>query len=93
MNIRVALGARVSQVFGLVLRQSAAPVAVGLVAGGAGALALGTVVGSLLFQVRASDPIVIASVLALVGGVGLLAAAAAAKHGLRVNPAAALRDE
>jgi ABC-type antimicrobial peptide transport system permease subunit len=36
---------------------------------------------------------VIASVLALVGGVGLLAAAAAAKQVLRVNPAAALRDE
>jgi putative ABC transport system permease protein len=93
MNIRVALGARVSQVFGLVIRQSATPVAVGLAAGGAGALALGTVVASLLFQVRASDPIVIASVLALVGGVGLLAAAAAAKQGLRINPAAALRDE
>ena len=93
MNIRVALGARVSQVFGLVLRQSATSVAVGLVVGGAGARALGTVVASLLFQVRASDPIVIASVLALVGGVGLLAAAAAAKQVLHINPAAALRDE
>ena len=36
MNIRVALGARVSQVFGLVLRQSATPVAVGLAARGRG---------------------------------------------------------
>jgi ABC-type antimicrobial peptide transport system permease subunit len=93
MNIRVALGARVSQVFRLVLRQSATPVAVGLAAGAAGALALGTVVASLLFQVRASDPIVIASVLALVGTVGFLAAAAAARQGLRIDPAAALRDE
>jgi predicted permease len=93
MNIRVALGARVSQVFRLVLRQSATPVGVGLVAGCAGALALGTVVGSLLFEVRASDPIVIASVLALVGAVGLLAATAAARQVLHINPAAALRDE
>ena len=93
MNIRVALGARVSQVFGLVLRQSATPVAMGLVAGAAGALALGTVMASLLFQVRANNPIVIASVLALVGAVGVLAAAAAAKQGLRLNPAAALREE
>jgi ABC-type antimicrobial peptide transport system permease subunit len=93
MNIRVALGARVSQVFGLVLRQSVTPVAVGLAAGSAGALAIGTVVASLLYQVRASDPLVIAAVVALVGAVGLLASAMAARHGLRINPAAALRDE
>ena len=93
MNIRVALGARVSQVFGLVLRQSTTPVAFGLAAGCVGALALGTVVASLLFQVRARDPLIIAGVLALVGGVGLLAATVAARQGLRINPAAALRDE
>jgi putative ABC transport system permease protein len=93
MNIRVALGARVSQVLALVLRQSTTPVAIGLLAGGAGALALGTVVASLLFEVRARDPLVIAGVLVLVGGVGLVAAAVAARHGLRLNPAAALRDE
>ncbi|HWF86854.1 MAG TPA: ABC transporter permease [Vicinamibacterales bacterium] len=93
MNIRVALGARVSQVFGLVLRQSATPVAVGLAAGCAGALAIGTLVASLLYQVRASDPFVITAVVALVGAVGLLASAMAARQGLRINPAAALRDE
>ena len=93
MNIRVALGAPVSQVFGLVLRQTATPVVVGLAAGAAGALAVGTVVASLLFRVRASDPLVFASVLALVGGVAVLAAGTAAKQGLRIDPAAALRDE
>jgi ABC-type antimicrobial peptide transport system permease subunit len=50
-------------------------------------------VARLLFQVRASDPLVIASVVALVGAVGVLASATAARHGLRINPAAALRDE
>jgi hypothetical protein len=93
MNIRVALGARVSQVFGLVLRQSATPVAVGLAAGCAGALAIGTVVASLLYEVRASDPLVIAGVATLVGAVGLLASTRAARQGLRINPASALRDE
>ncbi len=93
MNIRVALGARMSQVFALVVRQSATPVAVGLAAGCAGALALGTFIASLLFEVRARDPLVIAAVAALVGAVGLLASAAAARQGLRINPAAALRDE
>jgi hypothetical protein len=52
---------------------------------------MGTVVASLLFPVRASDPFVIAGVLALVGG--WPRAAAAAKQVLRINPAAALRDE
>jgi ABC-type antimicrobial peptide transport system permease subunit len=93
MNIRVALGARASQVFALVLRQSAMPVVVGVAVGTAGALAIGTVVANLLFKVRASDPLVIASVVAIVGAVGLLASATAARQGLRINPAAALRDE
>lgn len=93
MNIRVALGARASQVFGLVVRQSAAPLAAGLVGGCAGAAAIGTFVASLVFEGRARDPLVIAAVVMLVGAVGLAACATAAKQGLRINPAAALRDE
>ena len=93
MNIRVALGARASQVFALVLRQSATPLLVGIAVGCAGALAIGTVVASLLFKVRASDPLVIAAVVALVGTVGLVASATAARQGLRIDPAAALRNE
>lgn len=93
MNIRVALGARASQVFALVLRQSATPLVVGIAVGCAGALAIGTVVASLLFKVRASDPLVMATVVTLVGAVGVFASATAARRGLRINPAAALRDE
>jgi predicted permease len=93
MNIRVALGARASQVFALVLRQSAMPVLAGIAAGCVGALAIGTLVASLLFNVRASNPLVIVSVVALVGGVGGLASATAARQGLRIDAAAALREE
>ena len=93
MNLRVALGARASQVFGLVVRQSAVPLFVGLLLGTAGAVATGAVVASLLFQVRASDPVVIAIVVALVGTVGVSAAALAARQGLQIDPAAALRGE
>ena len=39
------------------------------------------------------DPLIIAAVVTLVGAVGLAACATAAKQGLRINPAAALRDE
>jgi len=93
MNIRAALGARASQVIGLVLRQSLTPLFAGIAAGCAGALAIGTVVASLLFKVRAADPFVLATVVALVGAVGVLASATAARQGMRVDPAAALRDE
>jgi hypothetical protein len=36
---------------------------------------------------------VLATVVALVGAVGVLASATAARQGMRVDPAAALRDE
>ena len=93
LNIRVALGARASQVFGLVVRQSTAALAAGLVGGCAAAAATSTIVASLVFEGRARDPAVIAGVVVLVGAVGLAACATAAKQGLRINPAAALRDE
>jgi predicted permease len=93
MNLRVALGARASQVFGLVVRQTATALTVGLAGGSAGAVAIGTLVASLLFEGRARDPFIIAGVAILIGAVGLAAAAIAAKRGLRLNPAAALRDD
>jgi len=93
MNIRVALGARAAQVFGLVVRQSAAAIAAGLLGGCAGAAAVSTLAASLVFEGRARDPLVMAAVVVLVGAVGLAACATAATRGLRIDPAAALRDE
>jgi putative ABC transport system permease protein len=93
MNIRVALGARASQVLGLVVRQSASALAAGLAGGCAGAAAISTLVASLVFEGHARDPVVIAGVAVLVGAVGLTACATAARQGLRIDPAAALREE
>jgi ABC-type antimicrobial peptide transport system permease subunit len=93
MNIRVALGASASRVFALVVRQSAVPLAIGVGVGCAGAIATSTVVASLLFQVRPRDPLVMVSVVLLVGAAGVIAAASAARQGLRIDPVAALRQE
>jgi putative ABC transport system permease protein len=93
MNIRVALGASVSGVFALVLRQTAVPLAAGVVAGFAGALAAGRIVAGLLFQVRPRDPIVVALAIVLVGGAGVLATTIATRQSLRINPVEALREE
>jgi putative ABC transport system permease protein len=93
MNIRLALGAAPSQVVALVVRQGFSPVVAGLAAGVAGALAVGALVASLLFDVRARDPVVIGAVISVVGAVGLMACMAAARQGLSFNPAAALRED
>src|SRR5262249_16983554 len=93
MNIRVALGAQRSQVIRLVLGQVTVPIVVGLGVGTLAALSLGAVVASLLFDVRARDPIVLGSVVSLVAVVGLATCALAARQGLRIDPASALRDE
>jgi putative ABC transport system permease protein len=93
MNIRVALGAPSSQVLMLVMRHSLTPVFAGVSAGAIGALAAGRIAAHLLFKVRSSDPLVIGSVLAVMSAVGLVATAAAARQGLRLNPVEALRDE
>jgi predicted lysophospholipase L1 biosynthesis ABC-type transport system permease subunit len=93
MNIRVALGAERRQVMQLVVGQAFSPVVAGLALGTAGALAVGTVVASLLFEVRPRDPFVVATVVTIVGAVGLAASLVAARQGLTLEPAAALREE
>jgi predicted permease len=93
MNIRAALGAKPSQALGLVVRQGFAPVAVGVAAGIGGALGIGTLAGGLLFEVSARDPIVIAATASVMGAIGLVACVVAARQGLSLNPAAALREE
>lgn len=93
MNIRAALGASARQVRGLVVRQAVAPVVAGVALGVAVSLGAGVVVSSLLFEVSARDPRVIAAVAVLVGVVGAGATMVAARQGLSLNPASALRDE
>jgi predicted permease len=93
MNIRQALGASTLQVFGLVLRQTMAPLAGGIVLGIAAAFATSTIVAGLLYGVSARDLRVISAVAAFVGAVGIGSAVAAARQGLALDPASALRDE
>jgi putative ABC transport system permease protein len=93
MNIRVALGARRQQVMAMVMTQGMAPIAAGVGVGTAAALAIGGVVASLLFDVRPRDPVVIAGVVAVVAGAAVLACFVAARQGLVIDPASALREE
>lgn len=93
MNIRAALGARRAQILGMIVRQTGTPLAVGALAGALGALAIGGLMASLLFEVSPRDPSVVAAVIALVSIAGLGACLLAARRGLQMNPAAVLREE
>lgn len=93
MNIRVALGAEVSDVVRLVMSQASAAIVPGVVAGVAGALAVGGAIASLLYDVQPRDPAVLAAVAVTVGAAAVVASLLAAKNGLSIDPAAALRNE
>jgi predicted permease len=93
MNIRVALGAQSTEVIRLILRQATTPVLIGVAAGTLGALALGGVVANQLFGVQSRDPFIVAMVVILVTAVGIGTCTFAARQGLSLDPAAALRDE
>jgi predicted permease len=92
IGVRIAVGARRHSVIGLVLRQGMAPVATGIVVGGAGAAATGQLISGMLFGVTPLDPISFA----IAAAVLVLAASAAcllpAHRASRVDPIAALRE-
>jgi len=93
LNIRAALGAQPAHVLGMVARQSAGPVVAGLATGVIGAVALSGAVASLLFEVQARDPRILAAVTLTVAGIAALATFVAARQGLTYDPAAALRED
>jgi putative ABC transport system permease protein len=93
MNIRVALGAPRRHVIAMVMKQGVTSIAVGVVAGTGAALAIGSLVASLLFDVRARDPLVICGVVGVIAGTGVLACLVAARRGLVIDPSSALREE
>jgi hypothetical protein len=93
MGIRIAIGARATDVRRLVLRQALTPVAIGIVAGLAGALAAGRIIAGILYLVEPLDP----PVLAIVPVILLLVAVAAiwvpALRATRVDPVAVMRAQ
>ena len=93
IGIRVALGARSSDVFRLVLREAIALSAIALALGLLASLALGRVLQSLLFEVTPTDPATLASVATIVLGVSILAAALPARRATQVDPLTSLRYE
>lgn len=92
-GIRMALGARRSDLLLLVLRQGLIPIAIGLGLGVGGALSVTRVMRSLLYQVSSTDPIMFVSI-----SLGLAAVATAAMflpacRASKMDPVESLRRE
>ena len=93
IGVRMALGADAWKVRALVLRQVGLMVLIGAVIGLAGAVALGKVAQSMLYQMSGSDPVVMAASTVLLGLIALAAGYVPAVRASRVDPMQALRYE
>ena len=93
IGIRMALGARLSDVLRMVVVEGMKPTLLGLVIGVVAALAFGRVMSSLIYQTAPSDPLTFVAVAALLMLVGFVATIIPAYRASRVDPMVALRDE
>jgi predicted permease len=93
IGIRMALGARATQVRGIVVGQATLVAGFGMAAGLAGAFGLSRFMQSLLFEVTVTDPLVFAGVAALLGVVAVVAGYIPARRATKIDPMVALRRE
>lgn len=93
IGTRAALGADRGQIMGLFLRRGLTKTIVGLALGVAGAVALSRFMTAMLYEVEATDPLVYASLTALLFAVSMLASYLPALRGTRIHPTEALRLE
>jgi putative ABC transport system permease protein len=93
IGIRMALGARPSQVLILILRQGFVPVLIGLGGGLGCAVASGQLIATQLYRISQTDPLTFFATVLLVAFTAMLAMAYPAWHASRVDPMVALRHE
>jgi putative ABC transport system permease protein len=93
IGVRIALGARASQVRAMVARQTLLPVAIGGLAGLLGALALGRVLRGLLFEVPGHDPLTFLLSAAVLAAVAVAASDGPARRASRIDPLRALNSD
>jgi predicted permease len=93
IGVRIALGAQRGQVSRMVLRQGFVLAGTGVVIGLAGSVGLTRVLGNLLYEVGATDPVTYSGVAVFFVAVALLASYLPARRASRVPAVEALRYE
>jgi putative ABC transport system permease protein len=93
IGIRMALGASNNDVIRMVLADGLKPILVGVALGLAAALSLSRVVASLIYGVRATDPLTFAGVALLLLFIGIFATIIPAFRATRIEPVRILREE
>src|ERR1700722_4378187 len=86
IGIRMALGARKTDVLQLILSGSMAWVAAGIVIGIMGSVGLTRLLGTLLYDVKPGNPLVLGAVSLLLGTVALLASYIPARRAAKLAP-------
>jgi hypothetical protein len=92
IGVRMALGAEPSDILRLVLREGGMLALVGIVVGVIGALFAARLLGSLLYDVTPSDPLIFATTAMVLLSIALIATLVPARRASRVDPVRALRD-
>jgi putative ABC transport system permease protein len=93
ISIRMALGAKVSDVLRLIVVEGMRPTLAGVAIGIFGAYTLSGVLSRLIYGVSATDPWTFATVALLLAFVAFVACVIPAYRATRVDPVRALRDE
>jgi macrolide transport system ATP-binding/permease protein len=93
IGVRMALGAQRSTVYRMILREAGGLAVAGIALGLAGSLAAATLIGKLLFQVRAWDATTLAAVAVVLAAAALMASFLPARRAASVNPTEALHAE
>jgi putative ABC transport system permease protein len=93
IGIRMALGAGRRSILRMVVRQGMTQVAVAIVLGTVGALALSRLLEGLVFDVSTTDPLTFAAMAALLGATGFVACWLPARRASGIDPAETIRSE
>jgi predicted permease len=93
LGVRIALGAKATDVLALITVKGIAPMATGVIIGLVAAGALSRMLANQLYGVEALDPLTFAAVPVLLAALGLLAVYVPARRATRVDPRVALLAE
>ena len=93
IGVRMALGAQATQVLWLILKRSIVQMAIGLTIGIAGAIGVGKLLSSILFQTGTGDPTLLTAIVSLLVVVSMSACLWPARRATRLDPVNALRND